>query len=177
MAGYRRFVARHIAKIASHHKAHKQHFLKVFHVIRRHPGAYKAGYRPSRAAAPKSLPRIGVGTAAPAKVFHVHATTAPSGDLARFSCDGNFNIQYMSGGKNFQFTHQGDNVFLYQQGTEVAKFTTDGLYASKALIVPANAPSSSADSSGVQHEIRVDDSYIYVKMSDGNWGRVAHSTW
>ena len=44
-----------------HHNLHKKHFLKVFHVIRRHPGAYMAGYRPSRAAMPKSLPRKPAG--------------------------------------------------------------------------------------------------------------------
>ena len=57
MAGFRRHVARHIRALTQHHKRHKGHFLKVFHAIRRHPGAYRPGFRPSRAAVPKSLPR------------------------------------------------------------------------------------------------------------------------
>ena len=57
MAGFRRHIARHIRALTQHHKRHKGHFLKVFHAIRRHPGAYRPGFRPSRAAVPKSLPR------------------------------------------------------------------------------------------------------------------------
>ena len=115
--------------------------------------------------------RVGVGTAAPAKILHVHATAAPSGDLARFSCDGNFSIQYISNNKNFQFTHQGDNVQFYHSGVEVARFTTDGFQASKALIVPAAAPAS-ASSDGVAGEIRFDSGWIYICHATNSWKRV-----
>ena len=46
----------HLQRMARAHKAHKAHFLRIVHAIRRHPGAYQAGYRPSRAAMPKSWP-------------------------------------------------------------------------------------------------------------------------
>jgi hypothetical protein len=113
--------------------------------------------------------RVGVGTTSPAQVLHVHKTSG--GDLARFESTGNMNIQYMSANKNFQFTHQGDNVFFYQQGVEVAKFTTDGMYASKALFLPAAVPAS-ATSTGIAGEIRFDASYIYICHSTNNWKRV-----
>jgi len=119
--------------------------------------------------------RVGVGTAAPAKILHVHATAAPSGDLARFSCDGNYSIQYIANNKNFQFTHQGDNVQFYHSGVEVAKFTTGGFQASKALIVPAAVPANSA-ASGTAGEIRFDDSHIYICHATDSWKRVALST-
>ena len=61
MAGWSHIVKRHIALIKKHHLGHKRNFLQVFHAIRRHPGAYMAGYRPSRAAMPKSLPRKPAG--------------------------------------------------------------------------------------------------------------------
>lgn len=61
MAGWTHVVKRHIAQMKKHHVVHKKHFLKVFHIIRKHPGAYMAGYRPSTAAMPKTLPKKPAG--------------------------------------------------------------------------------------------------------------------
>ena len=38
------------------HKKHKGHFLKLFHVLKQHPGSYRMGFKPSRGAVPKSIP-------------------------------------------------------------------------------------------------------------------------
>ncbi len=52
-----RHVRPHIARLVRHHAQHKKQILRFVHAIRRHPGAYMQGYRPSRAAMPKSFPR------------------------------------------------------------------------------------------------------------------------
>ena len=82
---------------------------------------------------------------------------------------GDFKVQTRSSGS----TYHNDAFKVSYDGN----CSTTGSMTVAKLIVSANAPISSADSTGVQHEIRVDDSYIYVKMSDGSWGRAAHSTW
>ena len=117
--------------------------------------------------------KVGVGTAAPSKTLHVHASA--SGDLARFSSDGAFNIQYMSDNKNFQFTHTGDDVIFYQKSVEVARFTEDGLRATQGLIVPAAVPANSG-AAGVAGEIRYDASFIYICHATDSWKRVGLDT-
>ncbi len=46
----------HLQRMARAHKSHFKHFLRIAHAIRSHPGAYQPGFRPSRAAMPKSWP-------------------------------------------------------------------------------------------------------------------------
>ena len=53
----RRTGAVHIKRIQRHHKRHKKKLLTQFHRVRSHPSCYKAGYRPYKGKAPKSLPR------------------------------------------------------------------------------------------------------------------------
>ena len=118
--------------------------------------------------------RVGVGTAVPAKVFHVHADSAPSGDLMRFSSNGGFNVQYIvnSGGeKNFQMSHTGDEFHFYHLGTKVAQFDADGLHASNGLILSGGAPANSG-ADGVIGQIRVDANYIYVCTANNTWKRI-----
>ena len=103
-------------------------------------------------------------------------------------------LQISANGQNFVWFDERERVAIGNTNPDYVfdvtgdgRFTTNlnvdgdcitaGTATAANLVVTANAPSSSTDSSGTQHEIRVDDSYIYVKMSDGNWGRVAHSTW
>jgi hypothetical protein len=54
-------VQTHLKKIQSHHARHKQKVLAAFHKIRKHPGSYKPGFKPSKAKAPKSIPRQPAG--------------------------------------------------------------------------------------------------------------------
>ena len=61
MVSYLKYVRPHLKAMANHHARHKGQFLKLLHVIRRHPGAYRPGFKPSRAAAPKSFPRKPAG--------------------------------------------------------------------------------------------------------------------
>ena len=117
--------------------------------------------------------RVGVGTASPAKILHVHADSAPSGDLARFSSNGNFSIQHIvNGTDNFQFTHMGSKVMNYYKGTEVVKYDDDGATFANGLLVTADAPAS-ASASGVEGEIRCDDSWLYVCTVADTWRRIA----
>ncbi len=60
--------------------------------------------------------------------------------------------------------------------TNVWEFSVVNIAATTALIIPSNtAPTGTADTAGVEGEIRQDDSYIYVKTSAG-WKRSALST-
>ncbi len=61
MAVLTRHFKAHVARMAQHHVRHKQAILRIVHAIRRHPGAYRPGFRPSRAAMPKSFPRKPAG--------------------------------------------------------------------------------------------------------------------
>ena len=51
-------VQRHLQKIKAAHDRHKKKVLTAFHKIRKHPGCYKPGFKPSRAAVPKSMPKM-----------------------------------------------------------------------------------------------------------------------
>ena len=51
----------HVQRMKKYHEQHKKQILKFVHAIRRHPGAYKPGYKPSRAAFPKSFPKKPAG--------------------------------------------------------------------------------------------------------------------
>ena len=61
MVSYLKYVRPHLKAMANHHARHKGQFLKLLHVIRRHPGAYRPGFKPSRAAMPKSFPKKPAG--------------------------------------------------------------------------------------------------------------------
>ena len=63
------FRRRYIVGLANHHARHKQAVLRVFHKIRSHPGSYRPGYKPSRAAMPKSIPRQPAGLTKKASGF------------------------------------------------------------------------------------------------------------
>ena len=69
MAIKKAFRKRYIVGIQAHHKRHHQAILRVFHKIRSHPGSYKPGYKPSRAALPKSIPKQPAGLTKKASGF------------------------------------------------------------------------------------------------------------
>ena len=69
MAIKQAFRRRYIVGLANHHARHKQAVLRVFHKIRSHPGSYRPGYKPSRAAMPKSIPRQPAGLTKKASGF------------------------------------------------------------------------------------------------------------
>ena len=69
MAIKAQFRRRYIVGIQAHHARHKQAILRVFHKIRSHPGSYRPGYKPSRAAMPKSIPRQPAGLTKKASGF------------------------------------------------------------------------------------------------------------
>ena len=55
------FRRRYITGLAQRHQAHKQVVLRILHKIRSHPAFFKPGYSPSKAAAPKSMPKQPAG--------------------------------------------------------------------------------------------------------------------
>ena len=121
--------------------------------------------------------RVGIGTANPAKVLHVHADSAPSGDLARFSSNGGYNIQFISGTganeKNFQMTHIGSAFQNYYAGTLVAQYDANGVTFPNGFQVTKAAPST-ATSAGTAGEIRVDANYVYFCTATNVWKRLAN---
>ena len=56
-----KYVRPHIQRMKKFHEQHKKQILQIVHAIRRHPGAYQPGYKPSRASMPKSFPRKPAG--------------------------------------------------------------------------------------------------------------------
>ena len=94
---------------------------------------------------------------------------------------------YLNGQETLQITRSGSEVrYTAHGGSGSNRFNQDvacnanldvsGTATAANLVVTADKPAS-FDSSGVQHEIRVDDDYIYVRKANGTSARVAVTTW